>query len=134
MLLRMGCAEVQWSFGWLSLKAWAPLSRTGWHGLECASGMQGRHTSTAACTHLQVVAAHSVMHLPKILCAQDAHSPSSSDFQTQLATYVAALELPEMAAKHAEDLLKAHDFSSARAALIISTPGTHTGGPSAHRI
>ena len=92
------------------------------------AGIQGRHKSTAACTHLQVVAAHSVMHLPKILCPQDAHSPSSSDFQTQLATYLAALMLPERAAKHAEDLLKAHDFSSARTALIISTPGTYTGG------
>ena len=60
-------------------------------------------------------------------CLQDAQSPNTSDFETELAAYVVALELDEQASWQAEELLAGHDFSSARAALVPSIPGKHTG-------
>ena len=58
---------------------------------------------------------------------QDAQSPEASDFQTELAAYMLALKLDKVASKYAQDMLKDHDFSSARAALVPSLPGAHTG-------
>ena len=62
-----------------------------------------------------------------LMNAQDEYSPASSDFETELATYIAALKLPEEAARHAQDLLRGHDFASARAAMMTSIPGGYTG-------
>ena len=62
-------------------------------------------------------------------CLQDAQSPQTSDFETELAAYVVALELDEQASWQAEELLASHDFSSARAALVPSVPGKHAGAP-----
>ena len=60
-------------------------------------------------------------------CLQDAQSPETSDFETELAAYVVALKLDSQASQQAKQLLKSHDFSSARAALVPSVPGRHTG-------
>ena len=38
-----------------------------------------------------------------------------------------ALKLPAHAATHARDIIAHHDFSSARAHLVPSIPGYHTG-------
>ena len=50
-----------------------------------------------------------------------------SSFEASLGDYVCALKLPAQAAKHTRDIIAAHDFSSARAHLVPSIPGYHTG-------
>ena len=55
---------------------------------------------------------------------------TASSFGAALADYLAALRLPAQAAEHARALVREHDFSSARAHLIPSVPGYHTGGAS----
>ena len=44
-----------------------------------------------------------------------------------LQDYVSALKLPTQAANQARDIIADHDFSSARAHLVPSVPGYHTG-------
>ena len=63
----------------------------------------------------------------KELCVQDASSPRSSDFEIELASYLTELKLDRATSQHALGLLQGHDFSSARAALVASTPGRHKG-------
>ena len=58
---------------------------------------------------------------------QDQESPEVSDLQTQLAAYFTALQLTQPAAEYAQHLLATHDFSSARAAMVLSLPGIYTG-------
>ncbi|EFN56535.1 hypothetical protein CHLNCDRAFT_144174 [Chlorella variabilis] len=64
---------------------------------------------------------------------QDGTSPPGSDFETSLARYLAALQLPGEEAKHAQagwhwpELVRRHDFSAARAVLVASVPGSHGG-------
>ncbi len=50
-----------------------------------------------------------------------------SEFEQELADYLKALRLPQAPAQKAEALCAQHDFSSARAHLIISRPGYHSG-------
>ena len=52
---------------------------------------------------------------------------AASSFEAVLTDYVRALRLPLQAAKQALAILAQHDFSSARAHLIASVPGYHTG-------
>lgn len=59
--------------------------------------------------------------------AQDAASPSTSDMQQQLERYTRSLNLPASQQQTALDHLAAIDFSSARAHLVASVPGTHSG-------
>ena len=59
---------------------------------------------------------------------KDTASSPSSNFETDLAAYLAQLWLPVPAARHARDLLARHDFSPARGRLVGSVPGPFTGG------
>ena len=58
---------------------------------------------------------------------QSGASPATSDFEQELADYLKALRLPVASAEKAQALCRLHDFSSARAHLIISRPGYHSG-------
>ena len=69
-------------------------------------------------------------HAKSALCCRKATGASSgtpSSFEASLADYVDALKLPLQAAKHARQVIADHDLSSARAHLIPSVPGYHTG-------
>ena len=61
------------------------------------------------------------------LAVQDAESPQRSAFGNALADYLAKLRLPPADAAYAAALVARHDFSSARAALLPSVPGSHSG-------
>jgi tyrosyl-DNA phosphodiesterase 1 len=54
-------------------------------------------------------------------------SAPSSDFEVALASYLATLQLPGTAGAATLAAVRDHDFSSARAALVASTPGRHVG-------
>ena len=54
-------------------------------------------------------------------------SKAGSSFEAALMDYVSALRMPLQAAKQALAVIAEHDFSSARAHLIASVPGYHTG-------
>ena len=58
---------------------------------------------------------------------KDAQSPAHSAFEADLADYLAQLHLPQPAADEAQALVRRHDFSAARAALVASVPGHHSG-------
>ncbi|KAL4447972.1 hypothetical protein ABPG75_005191 [Micractinium tetrahymenae] len=58
---------------------------------------------------------------------KDEHSPESSDFERDLRAYLAALQLPGPDWAWLSRLLSRHDFSRARAALLGSVPGSHSG-------
>ena len=51
----------------------------------------------------------------------------ASSFEAALTDYVNALRLPLQDAKQARAIIAEHNFSSARAHLIASVPGYHTG-------
>ncbi|PRW59620.1 tyrosyl-DNA phosphodiesterase 1 [Chlorella sorokiniana] len=58
---------------------------------------------------------------------KDAQSPQTSTFQEELDAYVRALNLPLGDARRTLRLIAAHDFSAARAHIVASVPGYHTG-------
>ena len=58
---------------------------------------------------------------------QDAESPTISEFERDLADYIAALKLPRHLEANFQALLSRHDFSAARAQLLTSVPGRHQG-------
>ena len=66
-------------------------------------------------------------------CCRKAACTSSgapSSFEASLGDYVNALKLPAQAATRARGIIADHDFSSARAHLVPSVPGYHTGNAS----
>lgn len=56
----------------------------------------------------------------------------SSEFESSLALYIEQLRLPAAAARTARELMQQHDFSPARAHLVASVPGYHTGAVHSH--
>lgn len=58
---------------------------------------------------------------------KDQHSPRSSTFEGELSQYLEQLRLPPSAARAAQSALTRHDFSHARARLVASVPGYHSG-------
>ena len=52
---------------------------------------------------------------------------ASCHFEASLAHYMAKLQLPLYQADYVQELIKEHDFSSARAHLVPSVPGEHSG-------
>ena len=54
-------------------------------------------------------------------------SPASSTFERELSEYLACLRIPKEHHDHAAQLCREHDFSAARAHLIVSRPGRHAG-------
>ena len=69
--------------------------------------------------------------MPLVFACRKAAGTSSDQaacsFEAALTDYVHALRLPLQAAKQARATIAEHDFSSARAHLIASVPGYHTG-------
>ena len=61
------------------------------------------------------------------IAATAACAPQANDFQAALSRYVAALRLPNLAALEMQRIINVHDFAAARAALVTSVPGRHTG-------
>ena len=58
---------------------------------------------------------------------QTERSPPTSAFERELSGYLACLKLPGGHGRHAAQLCRAHDFSAARAHLIVSRPGRWSG-------
>lgn len=54
-------------------------------------------------------------------------SPKTSTFERELSEYLGCLGLPAEHGDHAALLCREHDFSAARAHLVVSRPGRHTG-------
>ncbi len=66
------------------------------------------------------------------VCTQTDASPARSAFEQELSGYFACLKLPGGHGKHAAHLCRVHDFSAARAHLIVSRPGRWSGARSSH--